>query len=68
VNSFDHQNENKVDLWDYAFKELGQNISYHNSFLIDDSLTWVDKFIELGGKAHQYSNDNDFNLWQGDIC
>jgi FMN phosphatase YigB (HAD superfamily) len=63
VNSSDYNNDNKAELWPIAFNSFGQNISYANSLLIDDSEKWIDIFKRNGGNVCNYVNDIEFANW-----
>ncbi|MDP6455453.1 MAG: hypothetical protein QF898_19400 [SAR202 cluster bacterium] len=53
----------KQTLWDTAFEALGAEFGYANSLLIEDTRREVELFRNLGGAAHQYRNDSEFNDW-----
>lgn len=63
INSADYSTDNKLELWQVAFKLFDSNISYNNSLLVDDSEKWVAEFRNCGGEAYRYKNDNEFNNW-----
>lgn len=63
INSADYSTDNKLELWQVAYKLFDSNISYNNSLLIDDSDKWVTEFRNCGGEAYRYKNDNEFNQW-----
>jgi hypothetical protein len=63
VNSYDYRTTDKTVLWPIAFRHLGSEYGYHNSFLLEDSARNVHTFIELGGRAHRYIGDDEFDAW-----
>lgn len=56
VNSCDHGTRHKPVLWDIAFKALGSG-GYDSALLIEDSDREISQFRELGGRAIQYTGD-----------
>jgi len=62
VNSADHRHDDKVALWQYAFRRL-DGCDFANSLLIDDKAKHVDRFRARGGMAYQYTGDEEFAQW-----
>jgi FMN phosphatase YigB (HAD superfamily) len=63
VNTSDFGTLKKDVLWQEAFRRLGDGITFSNSLLIDDSPLMVSMFRDMGGVAHQYTNDGEFQAW-----
>ncbi len=63
VSSSDHRDLRKEILWGLAFAQLGDNLHYGNSLLIDDSPQATALFESRGGTAHRYENDQRFREW-----
>jgi len=63
VNTSDFGTLNKEVLWQEAFRRLGYGVTFSNSLLIDDSPRMTSTFIEMGGAAHQYTNDGELQDW-----
>ncbi|MCD4825590.1 MAG: haloacid dehalogenase-like hydrolase [Phycisphaerae bacterium] len=63
LNTADYGEIRKDRLWLRAFEQLGDDIGYHNSLLIEDGTESPTKFRELGGMAYQYTTDNAFAEW-----
>jgi FMN phosphatase YigB (HAD superfamily) len=63
VNSSDYGTDDKLVLWQIAFEQLGDGITYENSLLIDDSLKWTTAFENRGGNAYLFRNDREFETW-----
>ncbi len=63
VNSADCGTDDKLRLWPVAFQRLGNGIDYDCSLLIDDSDKWIQKFMNMGGSAYNYSEDSAFTTW-----
>ncbi len=67
VNSSRSRSVFKKDLWDEAFRSLPDHVSYHDSFLIEDSRKNVELFREAGGQAHRYRDDETLMAYLADI-
>jgi hypothetical protein len=67
VNSADEREIDKGYLWPIAFERLGQGIGYADSLLVEDGETEPKMFRELGGYAHQYTNEKAFAKWARSI-
>ena len=65
VNTSDFGTLKKEVLWQEAFRRLGNGVTFSNSLLIDDSPRMTSMFMEMGGAAHQYTNDSEFHDWLG---
>lgn len=63
VNTSDFGTLEKEVLWQEAFHRLGDGITFSNSLLIDDSPRMISIFRDMGGAAHQYTNDSEFQHW-----
>ena len=63
VNTSDFGTLKKEMLWQEAFRRLGNGVTFSNSLLIDDSPRMVSMFRDMGGVAHQYTNDIEFHAW-----
>lgn len=63
VNSYDYRTTDKTLLWPVAFRRLGSEYGYHTSFLLEDSAGNVQTFIEMGGRAHRYTDDDELDVW-----
>ena len=63
VNTSDFGTLKKEVLWQEAFRRLGNGVTFSNSLLIDDSPRMVSMFRDMGGAAHQYTNDGEFQDW-----
>lgn len=63
VNSAEERDVRKDRLWETAFRRLGTEIGFHNSFLIDDAPQHVRRFAELGGGTYEYTTDAAFADW-----
>ena len=63
VNSCDYGELDKTILWPLAFRQLGPEVGYHNSLLIEDSPNNVARFIAHGGYAHRYTDDEALKKW-----
>ena len=63
VNTSDFGTLEKEVLWQEAFRRLGNGITFSNSLLIDDNPRMVSMFTDMGGVAHQYTNDSEFHDW-----
>jgi hypothetical protein len=64
LNTADFGELRKDHLWPIAFERLGEGIGYGNSFLIEDGNEAPRRFRELGGRAYQYSTDEEFLRWK----
>lgn len=60
VNSSDYKENRREILWRIAFTQIGENISFSNSLLIDDRLSNIDMFHSLGGYGYHYRDDESF--------
>jgi FMN phosphatase YigB (HAD superfamily) len=63
LNSYDYRELDKRVLWPIAFEQLGPGIGYHNSLLIEDSLSSVRRFRAAGGTSYRYQGDEGFLEW-----
>ncbi len=63
LNTADYHEIRKELLWPIAFENLGNDIVYANSLLIEDGSVEPKKFRELGGYVYQYSTDTLFSEW-----
>jgi len=63
LNTADYGELDKRILWDHAFERLGNGISFKNSLLVEDGHHAVALFRSLGGIAHQYFGDAEFEKW-----
>lgn len=63
VNSADYHTDDKLQLWNIAFKLLGTEANFGSSLLIDDSEKWVNGFRQAGGTGFRYTNDRAFLDW-----
>jgi hypothetical protein len=63
INSADFKTDDKETLWQTAFNQLKNDISYNNTLLIDDSEKWVSIFLKNNGNAFQYAIDSKFREW-----
>jgi hypothetical protein len=63
INTFDYKELRKELLWPIAFRQLGNDIHFGNSLLIEDGYTEPAKFRKLGCYSYQYSTDALFVEW-----
>jgi FMN phosphatase YigB (HAD superfamily) len=63
VNSYEHRTTDKVELWPAAFRQLGSGHGYGTSFLLEDSVQNVARFVALGGRGHCYRGDDELEAW-----
>lgn len=63
VNSADAHELQSENLWQAAFKELGEGIGLGNSLLIEAEESKVEKFRQSGGYAHTYKDEKAFLNW-----
>jgi phosphoserine phosphatase len=63
LNTADYHELRKKKLWPLAFAQLGPDISYANSLLIEDGPSEPARFRALGGYAYQYESDDHFREW-----
>ena len=67
VNSANYGTDDKNILWNIAFKNIENNISYGNSLLIEDSEANIIKFQKNGGSVYKYINDDKFMEWRNKV-
>ena len=63
LNSSEYAELDKEILWLNAFEQLGTEINYKNSLLLDDESKNINKFRANGGFAYHYHNDPEFRNW-----
>jgi len=63
VNSYEYGSTDKVRLWVAAFRQLGSGHGYGTSFLLEDSVQNVARFVALGGRGHCYRGDDELESW-----
>lgn len=62
VNSSDYRTDDKVAMWEIAFRRL-DDCAFENSLLFDDKLKHVERFRARGGQAYQFTGDAQFADW-----
>ena len=60
INSCDYGSLDKVELSKHVFAHYGGGIGFHNTLLIDNSKTHLERFTEHGGKTYLFTNDTQF--------